>query len=90
MEPDHTSWAGWRFVGRHLVTPDRDRVNAETLAHLIHMWRIRAHFENGGLKSQAARARAKREKRLQGAPQAVKVVVVDLGAWKARHGLGAA
>lgn len=87
MEPDHDSWRGWQFVGRHLVTPDRDRITAEVLAHLVHMHRIRLHFESVGLQAQATRAR---EKRHQEAQQAVKVVVVDLGAWKASHGLGAA
>lgn len=87
----HPDWRGWHFAGRHLVTPHRDRVTAETLAHLVHMHRVRLHFESGaGLATQAARARAKREKRLQGAQVAVKVIVVDLGAWKTRHGLGCA
>lgn len=86
----HGHWAGWRIAGNTLVTPDRDRVSSDELAHLIHMARIRAHFENGGLGSQARRARAKREKRLQGAQQTVRVVVVSLSAWKDRHGLSVA
>ena len=82
---DHPDWHGWHIVGRHLITPQRDKITPDVLAHLITMHKVRLHFESvAGLNAQAARSR---RKRLQGAQQAVRVVVVDLGAWKAAHGL---
>lgn len=89
--PTDIEWSGWYFNGRHLVSPHRDYLSPSLLNHLVMMHRLRVHWESGdGLRAQASRARAKRQKRLQGAQVAVKVVVVDLGAWRARHGLSVA
>lgn len=88
MAPDLPEWHGWYFVGQHLVTPTREKVSAHVLAHLITMHRIRVHFESvEGLHSQATRAKRKRH---QGAQQTVRVIVVELGAWRSKHGLGCA
>ena len=86
MDLPDPHWRGWRVAGRCLVTPHRDRVSVDVLEHLVHMHAIRCHFERVGLAAQAAAARSRsvaREKRL------VRVVVVDLAAWRAAHGLGA-
>lgn len=87
MDLPNEHWSGWRIAGRHLVTPGRNRISVEILEHLVHMHQIRLHFERTGLQAQA---HAAKQRRIQRAQQAVRVVVVDLGAWKARHGLGAA
>lgn len=84
---DHPSWHGWRFSGPHLVTPARERVSAELLAHLVHMHSLRRHHEERGLAYQAKRARARRAARRQ---QLVRVLVVNLEDWRGQHDGGAA
>lgn len=86
MELHHHSWSGWQASGRYLITPQRQKVTAEVLAHLIGMHETRLHFERVGLQAQARAARARQEKR---AHQVVKVIVVSLADWKARHLPGA-
>lgn len=84
---DHEDWRGWRFAGRCLITPHRDRVSADVLAHLIHMHSIRCHYEREGLAAQARAVRARSAEKRQ---QLVRVVVVQLDDWKRSRGLGVA
>ena len=72
------AWAGWSFSanGRHLVSPERDRITPERLRGLL--WRDAMELRRAGLRS-----RSEAEKRvLRGR---VKVVVVDLADWHAKH-----
>lgn len=71
-------WDGWSFSasGRHFVSPDRQKITPERLAGLL--WRDAMELRRAGLKS-----RREAEKRvLQGR---VKVVVVNLADWHAKH-----
>lgn len=71
-------WAGWHFSasGRHFVSPDRQKITPERITGLL--WRDAMELRRAGLKS-----RREAEKRvLQGR---VKVVVVDLADWHAKH-----
>ena len=73
-----TAWAGWSFSanGRHLVSPDRDRITPERLAGLL--WRDAMELRRAGLRSR----REAEKPVLRGR---VKVVVVELADWHARH-----
>ena len=71
-------WHGWRFTaeGQFLVSPDGEHITPHRLAGLL--WRDAMELRRAGLRS-----RKEAEKRvLQGR---VKVVVVDLADWHARH-----
>lgn len=72
------AWAGWHFSanGRHLVSPERDRITPERLAGIL--WRDAMELRRAGLKS-----RREAEKRVRRGP--VKVVIVDLADWHARN-----
>jgi len=72
------AWAGWSFSanGRHLVSPDRDRITPERLAGIL--WRDSMELRRAGLHS-----RREAEKPVRRGP--VKVVVVDLADWHARN-----
>ncbi|MCH2091610.1 MAG: hypothetical protein MK141_08565 [Pseudoxanthomonas sp.] len=72
------AWAGWSFSanGRHLISPERDRITPERLAGIL--WRDSMELRRAGLRS-----RREAEKPVRRGP--VKVVVVDLADWHARH-----
>lgn len=78
---EHPAWTGWRFAGREIVSPDRLRVSADVLRHLIHMHHIRLHHERVGL---AARARAAKEKRSPGGHVATPPRIIPLATWRHR------
>lgn len=69
------NWLGWKQRGRYLVAPDGQRISQERMRGI--MWRLDAEA-----RRDAARARNAKAKDLQGC---VKVVVVELAAWQARH-----
>lgn len=71
-------WAGWAFSanGKHLLSPERDRITPERLAGLL--WRDAMELRRAGLRSR----REAEKPVLQGR---VKVVVVDLADWHARN-----
>lgn len=73
------AWAGWSFSanGKHLVSPDRDRITPERLAGIL--WR-----DTMELRRACLRSRREAEKAVRRGP--VKVVVVDLADWHARNG----
>lgn len=79
---DHEEWIGWMFAGKHLVSPQRQRVTASVLEQLIGMHHARMHFETVGLKAQADAAKQRRRKRVR---QVVKVLVIDLDDWRDGH-----
>jgi len=62
-------WAGWRMAGRDLIAPDGQRINPERLRGLM----FRQDLEE---RRDRARARSKAK------PQLVRVVVVDLAAYR--------
>lgn len=66
------NWCGWRLRGRHLVSPDGERITQERLSGLL--WRDGMELRLAGYASRRAaeKARCKR--------QPVKVVIVELGA----------
>lgn len=71
-------WSGWHFSasGRHLISPERHRITPERLQGIL--WRDSMELRRAGLRS-----RREAEKRVsQGC---VKVVVVELADWQARH-----
>lgn len=72
------SWAGWSFSanGRHLVSPDRDRITPERLAGLL--WRNSMELRRAGLRSRREAEKLVRR-------GTVKVVIVDLADWHLRH-----
>ena len=74
--PSH--WNGWHFSasGRHLISPERDRITPERLAGLL--WRDSMELRRAGLRS-----RREAEKPVRRGP--VKVVIVDLADWHARN-----
>lgn len=71
-------WNGWCFSasGRHFVSPDRQKITPERLAGLL--WRDAMELRRAGLKSR----REAEKQVLQGR---VKVVVVNLADWHAKH-----
>lgn len=73
-----SQWTGWHFSdnGRHLISPDRDRITPERLAGIL--WRDSMELRRAGLRSR----REAEKPVLQGR---VKVVVVDLADWHARN-----
>lgn len=71
-------WNGWRFTaeGQFFVSPDGEHITPHRLAGLL--WRDAMEIRRAGLRS-----RKEAEKRVRRGP--VKVVVVDLADWHARH-----
>lgn len=72
------AWSGWAFSesGRYLMSPDRVRITPERLAGIL--WRDSMELRRAGL-----RTRREADKQVRRGP--VKVVVVDLADWHARH-----
>jgi hypothetical protein len=73
----HGPWRGWRLAGRHLVSPDGDRITPERMRGIL------ARLE---LEARRDRARARAAAR-RSAP--VKVVIVDLADYR-HQGVAAA
>lgn len=73
-------WTGWRLRGRHLVSPDGERITQERLSGLL--WRDQLELRRAGYASRR-RAEAARCNR-----QRVKVVVVELSQLRL-HGVAA-
>jgi len=71
----HASLHTWRQAGRYLVSPDGQRISPERMRGI--MWRMEAEA-----RRDTARARNTKAKVSQGC---VKVVVVELADWQARH-----
>lgn len=73
-----SAWSGWSFSanGKHLVSPDRDRITPERLAGIL--WRDTMELRRAGLRS-----RREAEKKIRRGP--VKVVIVDIADWHARN-----
>lgn len=81
--PDHDfteDWYGWRLRGRHLVSPDGERLTQERLSGLL--WRDGMELRLAGYASRRAAEKA-RSKR-----QMIKVVIVELGTLR-HHGTSA-
>ena len=70
----HGPWTGWKLAGRCLVAPDGERLSVERLRGLM----VRASLE-----ARRDAARTRRKQRVSRTP--VKVVIVDLADWQARH-----
>lgn len=71
-------WYGWRLRGRHLVSPDGDRLTPERLRGLL--WRDRAELRLAGYVS---RRKAESGQRAAKYGPRVKVVIVDLADYRA-------
>jgi len=73
-----SAWAGLSFSanGKHLVSPDRDRITPERLAGIL--WRDTIELRRAELRS-----RREAEKLVRRGP--VKVVIVDPADWHAGH-----
>lgn len=71
-------WYGWRLRGRHLVSPDGQRMTIERLRGL--MWRDKMELR---LKGFASRRAAENARQSAATRQLVKVVVVELA--EVRH-----
>lgn len=69
-------WTGWRLRGRHLVSPDGERITQERLSGLL--WRDQLELRRAGYASRR-RAEAARCDH-----QRVKVVVVELAELRCR------
>lgn len=76
-------WYGWRLRGRHLVSPDGQRITAERLRGLL--WRDASELRLAGYASRRTAEQAQRAARY--GPK-IKVVVIDLADYRA-HGLAA-
>lgn len=74
-------WTGWRLRGRHLISPDGDRLTPERLKGIV--WRESMELRRAGFASRR-KADAGSSRR-----QLVKVVVIDLDTYRLR-GIGAA
>lgn len=66
-------WFGWRLRGRHLVSPDGERITRERLSGLL--WRDQQELRRAGFasrrKAEANRARA-------AAGVQVRVVIIEI------------
>lgn len=74
--PLYGPWRGWRLAGRDLVAPSGERIPERRLRGLL--WRQDAE----DLRDSARKRRASREAQRR---QLVKVTVVELADWQARH-----
>jgi hypothetical protein len=63
-------WQGWRLRGRHLVSPDGERITTERLLGLL--WRDQLELRRAGYASRRRAEAARRDR------QPVKVVIVEL------------
>ena len=73
-------WYGWRLRGRHLVSPDGQRMTIERLRGL--MWRDQMELRLAGY---ASRRKAEEARRATSAnPFKVKVLVFDLAEYRHR------
>ena len=75
--PLYGPWKGWRLAGRDLVAPDGTRMNAQRLRGLA--WR--ADSEERLLRARLKNAKAKAVRQ----DAVVKVLVVNLADWQAKH-----
>lgn len=75
----HPAWQRWRFTpeGRYLVAPDGQHITQERIEGLL--WRDQMELRRAGLQSRRKAARAVRR------GVKVKVVVVELSDWQAKH-----
>lgn len=74
-------WYGWRLRGRHLVSPDGDRLTPERLKGIV--WRESMELRRAGFASRRKADAGRKDGQL------VKVVVIALGEYRLR-GIGAA
>lgn len=73
-EVDFTGeWYGWRLRGRHLVSPDGERITRERLSGLL--WRDSMELRLAGFASRRAAEEARRR---SAAGPRIKVVIMDL------------
>ena len=70
-------WHGWRLRGRHLVSPDGQRITRTRLEGLL--WRDESELHRAGFISRK-NAEANKHARRYGAK--VKVVIVDLADYR--------
>jgi hypothetical protein len=75
----HPAWSRWRFTseGRYLVAPDGQHITQERMEGIL--WRDEQELRLAGHRSRRKAARGIRH----GAK--VKVIVVELADWQARH-----
>lgn len=66
-------WYGWQLCGRHLVSPDRQRLTRERLASLLFCDEL--ELRRAGFVSRRAAEANRRARQYQ---SRVKVIVVDL------------
>jgi len=76
-------WYGWRLKGRHLISPDGDRMTPERLRGL--MWRDRSELRLAGYVS---RRKAEQAQRAAKYGPKIKVVMIELADYRI-HGVGA-
>ena len=67
-------WRGWRVRGRHLISPDGERITPERLNGLL--WRDQLELRRAGYASRRRAEAARRDR------QPVKVVIVELAAFR--------
>lgn len=72
--PLYGPWEGWRMAGRDLISPEGERLS-------VH--RLRGLMVRQNLEARRDAARRRNQKRVSSGM--VKVVVVDLADWQARH-----
>jgi len=66
-------WYGWRLAGRHLVSPDGERITRERLSGLL--WRDGMELRLAGY---ASRRKAEADRRRSAAGPRIKVVIVEM------------
>ena len=75
--PLYGPWKGWRLAGRDLVSPDKVRLSPERLKGLV--WRQDSEQRLANARARNTKAKAVRH------DATVKVVVVNLADWQAKH-----
>lgn len=75
----HPAWERWRFTpeGRYLVAPDGQHITQQRMEGIL--WRDEQELRLAGHRSRRKAERAVRQ------GSTVKVVIVDLATWQAKH-----
>lgn len=70
-------WGGWRLRGRHLVSPEGQRITRERLIGLL--WRDELELRRAGY---ASRRLAEQRRQSSAYQPRIKVIVIDLGEYR--------
>ena len=75
----HPAWERWRFTeeGRYLVAPDGQHITQQRMEGIL--WRDEQELRLSGHRSRKKAEKAVRQGSM------VKVVIVDLATWQAKH-----